>query len=215
MCPILSKNYQVDRLKTHTEQTGNLPLVKPTSFVQPPYLHYLGFDKFVHSMGSSVLMRPPLPALGNHIPDIVRASSKKKMIGTNTPGRVALMENPQSVRDRPAIQNPRTSMGLYEFFTEPGTKVAVIPKARACRPEPTRTKLREMSWWWTVLVYLRPKSLRERLTQTLRGKVLGRNLLHVSLVVPLGLLAQRHIYFPKIDAFSQGVFSRPMRPSFR
>lgn len=202
MFPRLPFNDRHDRLSGDAE--GSAESIECLSIIVPlPYLTNLFRPKLRRRV------RVPLwgkreSSLFNTILGIVPFGPKEKVAWVAASSVVALVTDTHCFWNWPKPYRPRHPVSVLCSTKEPYRTIPLI--INTPREVPTLISAKGFD------LIQKPINLYSAL---LTIQKLLRNLLHVSLVVPLGLLAQRHIYFPKIDALGQDVFSRPMRPSFR
>ncbi len=184
MSPSLTRHNVVYQWLADTKGPGQDALRYSLGFVNSPYVPDLVFCKFVTPIFASKV----LSALCNHVLHVFGIGAKPKVVRTNAPPDIALVKHPHTNRNWAEVDNPRSPGGADGFTSESGMDLAIAVMG-TCRPKPTRFGLLDMS----------PKALWEGFGKSLRSKVIGCNLDHISSVLPLGLLA--------LTAFSFSHFS--------
>lgn len=182
MLPSCAITYSAKRENTYAELVGNLFLVLRIFYVDRPN----GSNLRVGQYGVPMLLSFWHSSFTRSILSIVFLCSKKQMIWSNAGWIVAMMQHAKSFWNWASVKNPTCSVSFHKSTTPPSnTKYSIPMFILGTNPQPT--SLPEN--------HFRPKTLWKSFTQSLRGKVLGGNLLHVSLVLPCGLLARAAFSF--------------------
>ncbi len=119
-----------------------------------------------------------LAALRNHVGHILRVRSEPKMGWVHARRVIAPVQDAQSFRQRPDIQNVRGDVSLYSMARTPTVDSSITMVLPSGSPHPARTQFRAMFRNGTTFVDLLPKPLREVIRKSLCGQILSGNLNH-------------------------------------
>src|SRR5579864_7146783 len=97
--------------------------------------------------------------------DVVSGSAEEEVRRVHAWRIVAVVEDPQAVRDRPVGQFPGDAMRWDGPFTDAVPDLPVPGPVGGRCPEPARPEVRRVLGCRAVLVDLRPEPLSDRLTR--------------------------------------------------
>lgn len=168
-----------------------------------------GFDLNVRKFSVTVILAAlvicifGLSAFRNHVVDVIGIRPKEQVIGVNAKWVIALVKDVHVFGSRTSVDNPRRPVSDDGFTAwSPGTNVPVTA-AVFCgpSPRPATTEHGEVTWNWPSLIYLRPESFQEVVSQPLLFEILfGRFVSHnqssvVCATLRAALTAPRHFHF--------------------
>ncbi len=194
--PVFMTHDQVNASLSDPVFVGEIPLgVQAAQVFRSDLVHLIVRElraSIVGSVKNAGIVLKKARSVGHHVLLILGHVAKFQMLRVHTPSDVlirAAVQNPFAFRDRPAMQNPTSLVGLDQPLPFSGVWISdsspnssmAARVASFSLPQPMRGGDKDAL----------PKTARESLGQTLLSKVLGCNLdLHCS-TCPCALLTQR------------------------